>query len=388
MSIADHAASLRGRLSLWGGLVLGLLFLVAVFTHGFGLAGRGRPGGDAPALLIRQGEKILIPEGSALRSRLTVVAASAAPVSDTLVLPGVVEANPQRTASIQSPLSGRLLTLKVGLGDRVSKGQLLAVIDAPDLAQAYADDDKARDALELADKNLKRQVAQHQLGVASDRDLDQANSDQSQAAAEHARAQARLRALGVAAQRGESPRLLQLFAPMAGSVTALSAAPGNLINDPTQALMSIADLSSVWVTALVPEKDIGAVVKNQDASVVLLAYPDRTLHGKVLFVSDVVEPDLRRSKLRIAFENSDYSLKPNMFATVTLSGAAHSEVLLPSSALLMNNDRTSVFIAISPWVFERRRVEPALSDGGAVAIRSGIAPGEAVVVKGAILLND
>jgi cobalt-zinc-cadmium efflux system membrane fusion protein len=107
-----------------------------------------------------------------------------------------------------------------------------------------------------------------------------------------------------------------------------------------------------------------------------------------LFVSDVIEPDSRRNKIRLAFANSDYALKPNMFATVTLAGPTLSQVVLPSSALLMNNDRTSVFVAIAPWTFERRIVDPQLDDGPSVAIRSGVAAGEQVVVKGGILLND
>jgi cobalt-zinc-cadmium efflux system membrane fusion protein len=161
-----------------------------------------------------------------------------------------------------------------------------------------------------------------------------------------------------------------------------------MLNDPTQSLMTIADLSTVWVTALVPEKDLAAIARNQDAAVRLEAYPDRVLHGKVLFVSDVIEPDSRRDKIRIAFANADYALKPNMFATVTLSGAQQSQVVLPSSALLMNNDRTSVFVATAPWTFERRTVEPQLEEGSSVAIRSGVQAGEQVVVKGGILLND
>jgi cobalt-zinc-cadmium efflux system membrane fusion protein len=161
-----------------------------------------------------------------------------------------------------------------------------------------------------------------------------------------------------------------------------------MINDPTQTLMTIADLSTVWVTALVPEKDVSAVHKDQSAEVTLSAYPDQVLRGKVLFVSDVIEPDSRRNKLRIAFANGDYTLKPNMFATVTVMGPDRNEIVVPSSALLMNNDRTSVFVATAPWTFERRTVDPDLGDGATVAIRSGLAPGDQVVVKGGILLND
>jgi len=152
--------------------------------------------------------------------------------------------------------------------------------------------------------------------------------------------------------------------------------------------MSIADLSVVWVTALVAEKDIATLAPGQDAEVSLAAYPDRTLHGKVLFVPDVIEADSRRNKARIAFGNPDYALKPNMFATVTLHGPGVTRVVLPSSALLMNNDRTTVFVATAPWTFERRTVEPLLGESSQVAIASGVQPGEQVVVKGGILLND
>jgi cobalt-zinc-cadmium efflux system membrane fusion protein len=152
--------------------------------------------------------------------------------------------------------------------------------------------------------------------------------------------------------------------------------------------MTVADLSVVWVTALVAEKDLANVTRNEDAEVAIDAYPGRTLHGKVLFVSAVIESDSRRNKTRIAFENPDYTLKPNMFATVTLRTPAQRRVVLPSSALLMNNDRTSVFVATAPWTFERRSVEPLLEESSMVTINSGVQPGEQVVIRGGLLLND
>jgi membrane fusion protein, heavy metal efflux system len=388
MPIHDHAPSLQGRAFLWGGVGLGVLFLVALLTHGFGLLNGSGKGGEPPALMVRQGDKIMVPEGSALRARLSIEPAAAQPVEPKLVLPALVESDPARTALVLPALGGRVIALKVALGDRVQQGQVLAVIDSPDLAQAYDDNDKAADAHKLAEKLLARQLEQAKIGTASEQDLDQAKSNATQADAEYARTQARLKTLGVAADAKPASRLLTVVAPVAGSITTLALAPGMMINDPTQSVMTIADLSTVWVTAMVPEKDVGAVSRNQDAEVQLAAYPDRTLHGKVLFVSDVVEPDSRRNKLRIAFANADHALKPNMFATVTLLGAQQSRVVLPSSALLMNNDRTSVFVAVAPWTFERRSVDPQLEEGTSIAIRSGVSAGEQVVVKGGILLND
>ena len=388
MPIHDHQPAFRGRAFLWGGIGLGLLLVAALLTHGFGLMGAAAKATPESVWMVRQGSKIVIPEGSPLRSRLTVAPASADSIQAKLVIPGVVESDPARTAVVIPPLSGRVIDLKVRLGNRVVKGQVLAVLDSPDLAQAYDDYDKAADAFKLTQKNLGRQQEQAKIGVASDRDLDQAKSDNAQAEAEYTRTRTRLNILEAPTDSRGSMRQLTVRAPVAGSITALSVTPGSTINDATQPLMTIADLSTVWVTALIPEKDIGAIARSQDAEVRLVAYPDRSLHGKVLFVGDVIEPDSRRNKLRIAFANADYALKPNMFATVTLAGTPHSQVVLPSSSLLMNNDRTSVFVATAPWTFERRTVEPQLEDGPSVAIRSGVTAGEMVVVKGGILLND
>jgi cobalt-zinc-cadmium efflux system membrane fusion protein len=388
MPIHDHQPSFRGGAFLWGGIGLGLLLLAVLLTHGFGLFGGNGKGEASLELMVRQGDKILVPEGSALRARLSVMPASAQLVSPKLLLPAVVESDPARTAAVLTPLSGRLIALKVALGDRVVRGQVLAVIESPDLEQAYNDNEKAADSFQLNGKTLSRQEAQNKLGVASDRDLDQAKSDYAQAAAEYTRTQAHLKVLGASADAKPSSRTLAVTAPVSGSVTALSVAPGNMINDPTQPLMTVADLSTIWVTALVPEKDIAAVSKNQDAQVTVAAYPDQVRQGKVLFVSDIIEPDSRRAKIRIAFANGDYQLKPNMFASVVISGRERSLIVLPSSALLMNNDRTSVFVATAPWTFERRNVEAQLEEGSSVAIRSGVSAGEQVLVKGGILLND
>lgn len=387
MPIHDHTPTALGRSFMWGGLILGLLLIALLYTHGFGLwspAIRSEP----TAAMVRQGDKITIPEGSPLRSRVTVMPVSAEAVNDKLVLPAVVESDPARTAAVLPPLSGRVRQLKVALGDRVKAGQVLAVLDSPDLGQAYDDNDKAADAYDLTKKTLDRQTEQVKLGAASTRDLDQARSDFNQAAAEYARTKARLQAIGVPLDAKERARVLAVTAPVSGSVTALQIAQDNMINDPTQPIMTIADLSTIWVTAMVPEKDLGVVTKGEEAVVSLSAYPDRTLHGKVLFVSDVLEPDSRRDKIRIALANPDFALKPNMFATVTLRASPHPRVVVPTSALLMNNDRTSVFVATAPWTFERRTVDPELEEGTTVAINSGLQSGDQVVVRGGILLND
>jgi cobalt-zinc-cadmium efflux system membrane fusion protein len=383
----DHAVSARGRAFFWGGIGGGLLLVLLLLTHGFGLWSARGTAEEAPAV-VHQGERLFVPESSPLRQRLTIAAAPAEESAAIVKAPGIVEADPARTVNVLPPGAGRVREVKVGLGDRVQRAQVLATIDSPDLAQAYSDNDKAAAAAILAAKNLRYQEEQFRIGAAAQRDLESARNDNQQAVAEYTRSREHLRAMGAAEDAQGEARVLMVRAPAAGSITALAIAPGATINDDTQSIMTLADLSVVWVTALIAERDIAGVTRGQDAEIAVDAYPGKTLHGKVLFVSDVLESDSRRDKTRIAFPNPDAWLKPNMFATVSLHGAAVRRVVLPSSALLMNNDRTSVFVAVAPWTFVRRTVQPLLDEGTQVVIDSGVAPGEQVVVKGGILLND
>jgi cobalt-zinc-cadmium efflux system membrane fusion protein len=267
MPIHDHEPTFRGRAFLWGGIGLGLLFLAAFLTRGFGLLGESGKKTAGPEMMVRHGDKILVPEGSALRDRLTVQPAMVETVVSELVIPGLVESDPARTAAVLPALGGRVLELKVALGERVVRGQALAVIESSDLAQAYDDNAKAADALRLTDKTLARQKEQSKIGTASDQDLDQAKSNFAQAQAEYLRTQGRLKTLGVPADAKPASRLLTVTAPVGGSITALATTPGTIINDPAQSIMTIADLGTVWVTAMVPEKDVASLSKNQDAIV-------------------------------------------------------------------------------------------------------------------------
>jgi len=311
---------------------------------------------------------------------------SAAP-THSIDIPGVVEANPANTVNILPPLTGRLTDLNVKLGDTVKAGQVLAVMSSPDLSQAYSDADKAHDALDLAQKALQRAEGVNSAGANAIKDLEQAKSNVNQATAEFNRTEARLKSLGVASNSNKT-RSLTITAPVAGIVTALNNGKGAYINDATATIMTIANLDSVWVTANVPEDMVAALHKDQDAEVSLQSYPGQLWHGKIATVSAVLEPDTHRNKARILFKNTDGRLKPNMYANVKLSVAQSSKLMIPTSALLMNNDSVTVFVETAPWNFVRRTVTIGSEDGDQVSVLSGVAATERIIVRGGVLLND
>ncbi len=346
----------------------------------------------AAPMQIHRGENVLIPEGSPLRARVSVALVGAQPGGQRLSTPAMVEANPALSVNVLAPLTGRLVDLKVELGQSVRRGQVLALLTSPDLAQAESDVERAADTLDLARKALDRALAVGEAGANAGKDREAAESTVNQAASEDRRARARLQVLAGAsagAPAGAAGRgALAIVAPIDGVVTALNVGRGAYVNDATAPLLAIADLRRVWVTAQVPEPLLGAVARGLAAEVHLDAYPGLVLRGTVRSVSPVLEPDTRRVKVRIEFDNADGRFKPNMFATASFAVKASPTVVVPASALLMNNDSVSVFVETAAWTFTRRYVEIGSEDGEQVRIVRGLKDGERVIVRGGILLND
>lgn len=340
----------------------------------------------APAFVDDHGV-LRVPDGSPLRKELVIAPVEMREAPHAMQFPATVEADPTRTANVLAPLTGRIVELKVGLGDHVTRNQLLAVIDSGDMAQAYADVAKATDALALAKKALDRARGVQQAGGNAMKDLETAQSNYNQAQAEMDRAQTRLRSLSAEGQQGTT-RSIRITAPVSGYVTALSAASGTYANDASAALMTISDLDSVWITANVPEAEVGHIAKGQVVDAVLSAYPDQVFHGQVSFVSQVLQSDTRRDMVRAVFANADGRLKPNMYANASIAVPQPAQVFVPDSTLLMNNDSTTVFVEVSPWAFARRTVELSYDETAGARVLKGLKAGDRVVVKGGVLLND
>lgn len=244
--------------------------------------------------------------------------------------------------------------------------------------------------LDLARTSRDRVRNLAKIGGAAIKDQQQAETDYVTAEVEHQRADARLRQIGVDPEVDDKSRTVTIKSPIAGSIIELDVGPGAYWNDTTASLMTVADLSSVWVTANVPEKDTVLVSKGQPVEVVFPAYPAEVFKGKVLFVSDVLDSDTRRTKVRITFPNLDQRLKPNMFADVTFQSPKHVAPTIPTTALVLNvnTDSDQVFVEVAPWSFEARPVEVGFQQGDQSIVRKGLKPGDRVVVKGGVLLND
>jgi cobalt-zinc-cadmium efflux system membrane fusion protein len=359
------------------------LLLTALASGGCTSPAHAGPPEETPSV-ERRGEEVRVPEGSPLRERLAVAAVSPRPVRHELDVPATAEADPAKVTRISAPLAGRVVKLMVQLGDGVKRGEPLFSFDSSDLAGAQSDYLKAKSAEALTARALKRQRDLSEHGIGAQKDLEQTESDASQARSELTRAATRLQLLGM--DPGEVGRPLVVRAPISGRIIDLTTAPGQYQNDPAAVLMVVADLSTIWVTAQVPEKDIQRVAVGDDAQVQFSAYPGERFTGRVRFVGDVLAPETRTVKVRIQLANERHRLKPGMFARVSLQGRESPELVVPPSALLVRGDRNYLFVEKAPWTFEQRAVEVGEPLAAGLSVTHGLTAGERIVTANTILL--
>ena len=372
--------------------VLWTVVLVVVLTPCLCLLGgcnglqKSASAGDGTEI-VHQGGRVIVPDKNPLASRLQVEPVALTTIKRQVAAPASVEADPARYARILPPLSGHILQLFVRAGEGVKRGQELLAIDAPDFVSAQADYARARSVLAQAERALIRQQDLAAHGIVGQKDIDQAKTDRDSAQSDFNRAEDRLRLLGMDPEKTELGSPLIVRSPLSGKVLDVSTAPGEFRNDPNAPLMTVADLSMVWVTANVQEKDIHYVHDGDPATATFAAYPSETFRGKVLFVADVLDPDTRTAKVRIAINNEDGRLRPAMFATVVLKTWDTKELTVPTSALVMAGDHTTVFVEVGKNTFEQRSVQTGEQEGERTIIRSGIQVGEHVLAREGALLQ-
>jgi membrane fusion protein, heavy metal efflux system len=342
---------------------------------------------DDSTSVAHDGNRVIVSPKSPLASRLQVEPAKTTTIRRQVTAPASVEADPARYAKILPPLNGRVLQLFVHPGDSVTKGQQLLAIDAPDFVGAQTDYAKARSVLAQAERALTRQEDLATHGIIGQRDVDQARTDRDTALSDFNRTKDRLRLLGMDPENTQLGAPLIVRSPVSGKVLDVLTATGEFRNDPTAPLMTVADLSDIWVTANVQEKDIHYVHRGDPAIATFAAYPTEAFQGKVLFVADVLDPDTRTAKVRIAYPNKDGRLRPAMFANVILRTWDTQELTIPTTALVMSGDHTTVFVQVAENTYEQRPVLTGEQQGDRTIIKSGVQAGDKVLIREGALLQ-
>lgn len=320
-------------------------------------------------------------------------------VDDTILTSGRVSLEDLRSAHIFTPVTGRVVRIEASLGQRVKKGDPLAVIESPDIGNAVSDVHKAEANLIAAEHDFKRKkdLFQQQAGSAADQEAAEDNWRKARAEVERARQKAYL------LRAGNVDAVTQTYtlpSPIDGEVLAMNINPGVEVQGQysggaTQELFTIGEIDKVWVFGDVYEMDLARVHVGSPAQVSVVAYKDKTFDGQVDWVSGTLDPTTRTARVRCTFDNADRLLRPEMYATIRISVEQKKALAIPRPALLRLGEYKVVFIQVDAGdkdgfvKFERVPVDVDEGESSPwLEVKHGLEAGQRVVVSGAILLSQ
>ena len=326
---------------------------------------------------------------------------------------GRIAFNDDHTTSIFAPFQGRVVRLIAKPGDVIHTGSPLVVIDSPDLVQANADlisasqaVKKAETQLSLAERVAKRQKLLFEAGAGAFKDLEQAETDFSNARndlktteGQLTTARNRLRApfgksdteIAKIEATHQVDRVAEILCPIAGTVTARKVSPGQFVRaDNTDPMFSVGDLSSMWMIANAAETDIPLIKVGQDVAVHLMAYPREVFRARITYIGASVDPAVHRLTVRAEIPNPENKLKPDMFATFQImTGGPTPSPSVPAGGVVREGDGTmSVFVTTDRQRLIKRVVKVGLRQDGFVQIVEGLTPGELVATESALFLDN
>jgi cobalt-zinc-cadmium efflux system membrane fusion protein len=333
------------------------------------------PRPDGTVRLARESRSYVVTEKVALGASSPVVLA-----------PARIAFRDGAVSQVNLPIAGRVIAVHVKTGDRVKTGDPLVTISSPDAAAARAQLAAATAEHDAAVQEVARQdaMAKSGVGVDSERVAVQARLRQNEA--ELARAQTTVTILG----GGGGPTVV-LRAPIEGTVIARHATVGAVAQPGGDPLIEIGNPSALWVVAEVFEREL---VQVHDNAAVDIELPTRSapVAGHVVSVGSALTGALRTAPVYIAIDagpaGASSDVRAGMFARAAIKAPAGKSIVLPAESVLIEDGKTYVvFVKTGDDLFVARKVEVGRSIDGRVEVLSGLAPGEDVVTKGALLLD-
>jgi cobalt-zinc-cadmium efflux system membrane fusion protein len=311
---------------------------------------------------------------------------------------GSIDFNEDMETQVFTPYQGKIISLFASVGDDVKKGQKLFTIDSPDLLTAESTLIAAAGVLELTTRSLARLTELYKTLAVSQRDLEQAKSDQQTAEGNLRAARDSVRIFGksgaeidkIVAARMADPTLL-VPSPIDGRIVQRNAAPGLFVQpgSPPPPFI-VADVNTMWMLANVVENDSPAFRIGQSVKVTLGAFPGRVFDGKITTIGATVDPNTRRVLVRSEISDPRHELRSGMFGDFTISiGEPIRSPAVPLAGVVREGDGTqTVWVTADRRRFTRRTVKIGDQHGNHRRIVEGLQPGELVATEGAVFLSN
>lgn len=315
-------------------------------------------------------------------------------VTGSLRVTGRVEADESRLARVSSPVTGRITDLEVVEGQVVKRGQLIAVIRSTELSTSQSGYLQVLTQLDLSKKAVERAQRLLEAGVIGEAELQRREGELSQVSAEYSASRDQLRVLGMsddAVAHLEQTRVVdavsQVRASIDGTVMDRPVTPGQMVQS-AETICVVADLSSVWLVADVPEQTAGTLAAGKAVEAEIAAYPGSVIRGALTFVSAIVNPETRTVRARMDLANPNGRYKPAMLATLTLQDLAETQLVIPATAVVREGNDEFIFVRRSESTFALRPVSLGGEYGDVRVLLDGLHEGDQIVLNGGFHLNN
>jgi cobalt-zinc-cadmium efflux system membrane fusion protein len=326
---------------------------------------------------------------------IRTVTAELQPLASHLSAMGRVLAHQFRQAIVSYPFPARIAEIHVRAGDWVRPGDPLVVLQSEEVGEATAAFYSTTADHELALVNFERETQLFESGVGARKNLSSAEAGLRIAEANLNAAEKKLHVLGfteeeihLLSETHQVNPIITLFAPIEGKVTENDMILGGMVDESTE-ILTILDLSRIWVEADIYEKDIALVRNGQEVEISVPAFPGDDFRGTITYVGDVLDPETRTITVRTGVDNPESKLKPGMFADLTIELSQNGTALVvPSEAVLDDGGEHLVFIRIDDHRFEPRHVTIGARENGFIEVVSGVEAGEEVVTNGNFQLKS
>jgi cobalt-zinc-cadmium efflux system membrane fusion protein len=325
---------------------------------------------------------------------ITVMKVGDAEIRDLLRIPGSIQVDEQRMARIGAPVTGRISDIDVVLGQHVKRGQVLATVNSTELAQNQLAYIKALQQISLQSKAVDRAKALLDADVIAPAELQKRESELSGAKADLIAARNQLMVLGMSqanidklSRSAQMDTFSNINARIAGTVISRKINLGQVVQ-PADELFVVADLSTVWAVAEVPEHQIDLIEKGQEVDIEIPAIYEKPIKGKLIFVGDVVNPETRTVTVRSEILNNKQEIKPDMLVSMLVLSKPTKKLSVPAQAIVRENDKNYVFVQIAPNKYRLREVTTDEEYQGNVAVINGLSAGETIIVEGAFHVNN
>jgi cobalt-zinc-cadmium efflux system membrane fusion protein len=315
-------------------------------------------------------------------------------VHDTLRLSARVELDQQQVARIGATVTGRITEIDAVLGQKVKKGQRLALLSSTELGKAQSDYLKATTQVNLWRLTVQRAKRLLQSGVIANAQFQERQSVLNEAEVDQRAARDQLRVMGMSEpdlKLLDKQRKIHSFSPVTASIDGVvierNVAIGQVVQ-PADSLYTVANLSHLWLVAEIPEQQAHWAREGDQVQAEVPALPDQEVSGKLIYVADLVNPESRTVTVRMALDNPRRLFKPQMLATLKISKPGAKTLVVPGQAVVRENNKDYVFVQTAPKRFELREVRLGREKEQLRPVLEGLKAGELIVVKGAFHLNN